>query len=134
MPLPLLLICQVSSGSAQALWGGVGEEECERCCQYDPQYRPSYDHGSFSLPQMVGFSTESKNRKERKKKKKKSPLISYAPSACQCINGILTTALYTANLLQLEELSAKKKFKKLEPKQESEIRDKHISVYNSLPA
>ena len=74
------------------------------------------------------------NRKIGKKEKKKSPLISYAPSACQCINGILTTALYTANLLQLEELSAEKKLKKLEPKQESEIRDKHISVYNSLPA
>ena len=72
--------------------------------------------------------------KSERKKKKKSPLISYAPSACLCINGILTTALYTANLLQLEELSAKTKLKKLEPKQESEIRDKHISVYNSLPA
>lgn len=90
MPLLLLLIRQVSSGSAQAFWGGVLEEECERCCQYDPQYRPSYDHGSFSLPQMVGFSTESKNRKG---KKKKSPLTSYAPTAFQCINGILTTAL-----------------------------------------
>lgn len=105
MPLPLLLIRQVSSGSAQALWGGVLEEECERCCQYDPQYRPSYDHGSFSLPQMVGFSTESKNRKGKNKTKQKPP--DFLCTYCLSVYKWYSHDSPVHSKLQLEELSAK---------------------------
>lgn len=81
-----------------------------------------------SSPLMVNFSTESKIKKNF------FPRIYYAPTAFQCTNGILTTVLCTANLLQLEALSAKRKLKELMPNRESEMGDKHLSVYNSLPA